>query len=257
MTTRPLQNSRILGTRVDATSYSDAAARIIDWTRTGEGRYVCCCNVHMVMEGYDDPAFRQVVNAADLVTPDGMPLVWGLRLSGLRNATRVDGSSLTLAVCETAAREGVSIGLYGGTEETIAAFTVFIKRRFPDLRIATAISPAYGQLSAQEDAAHIEKLTAAGARIVFVALGCPKQEKWMHAHRDHLPAVTLGVGAALDFHAGRIPRAPHWMQKSGLEWFFRLMLEPRRLWRRYFIHNPRFIGLLLLQLLRLRRFDES
>jgi N-acetylglucosaminyldiphosphoundecaprenol N-acetyl-beta-D-mannosaminyltransferase len=255
--TTDLQHRFILGTRVDATSYPDATARILKWARAGESRYVCVCNVHMVMEAHDARDFQKVVNAADLVTPDGMPLVWVLRVMGFRHTPRVDGSTLTYHICEAAAREGIPVALYGGGEETLAAFTAFAKRAFPGIRIVDAISPPYRELTAEDIESHAQELAGSKAKIVLVALGCPKQERWMAEHKPRLKAVMVGIGAALDFHAGRVPRAPRWMQKSGLEWFFRLIMEPRRLWRRYLIHNPRFILLLLTQRLYLRRFGPD
>ena len=144
--TTELQHRFIIGTRVDATSYADATARILQWARAGESRYVCVCNVHMVMEAYDARDFQKVVNRADLVTPDGMPLVWVLRVMGFRHTPRVDGATLTYNICEAAAREGIPIALYGGGEETIAAFTAFAKRTFPGLRIVDVISPPYREL---------------------------------------------------------------------------------------------------------------
>jgi len=242
---------------VDATSYSDATTRILGWAKAGESRYVCVCNVHMVMEAYDARDFQKVVNRADLVTPDGMPLVWVLRVMGFRHTPRVDGSTLTFHICEAAAREGVPIALYGGGEETIAAFTAFAKHTFPGIRIVDVISPPYRGLTAEDVESHVRELAKSEAKIVLVALGCPKQERWMAEHKPQLNAVMVGIGAALDFHAGRVPRAPGWMQRAGLEWFFRLMMEPRRLWRRYLIHNPRFILLLLAQRLHLRRFEPA
>jgi N-acetylglucosaminyldiphosphoundecaprenol N-acetyl-beta-D-mannosaminyltransferase len=255
-TEQALEHRHILGTRVDATSYPDAATRILQWARAGESRYVCVCNVHMVMEAHDSGDFQQVVNAADLVTPDGMPLVWVLRVLGIRHTPRVDGSTLTYHVCRAATQEGIPIALYGGGEETIAAFTAFAKRTFPGIRIVDAISPPYRELTSEDIESHAQELAKSEAKIVLVALGCPKQERWMAERKPRLKAVMIGIGAAMDFHAGRIPRAPRWMQKCGLEWFFRLMMEPRRLWRRYLIHNPRFILLLLAQLLHLRNFNS-
>lgn len=252
----PVASRAILGVRVDATNYPDAAARIAQWACAGESRCVCVCNVHMIMEAHDAPEFRAVVNSADLVTPDGMPLVWALRWLGVRDATRVDGSGLTLAVCAAAERERIPVALYGGTTESVGKFRAFAQQRFPNLRIAAALTPPFQPLRPEEDAAYIRQLTEAGARIVLVSLGCPKQEKWMAAHRGQLAAVMIGVGAAIDFHAGIVRRAPLWMQRIGLEWLYRLLQEPRRLWRRYLLLNPRFMGLLLLQLLRLRKFDE-
>jgi len=254
---RPLEQRHILGTRVDATSYPDATTRILQWARAGESRYVCVCNVHMVMEAHDARDFQSVVNAADLVTPDGMPLVWVLRVLGVRHTPRVDGSTLTYHVCEAAAREGVPIALYGGSEETVAAFTAFANRHFPGIRIVDAISPPYRELTPKDIESDTQALSASEAKIVLVALGCPKQERWMAERKPQLRSVMIGIGAALDFHAGRVPRAPRWMQKCGLEWVFRLMMEPRRLWRRYLIHNPRFILLLLTQLLHVRSFHAQ
>jgi N-acetylglucosaminyldiphosphoundecaprenol N-acetyl-beta-D-mannosaminyltransferase len=256
-TMQPLESRRILGTRVDATSYEDATARVLQWARDGQSHYVCVCNVHMVMEAHDAGGFQKLVNAADLVTPDGMPLVWVLRIMGIRRTPRVDGSTLTFHVCQAAAREGVPIALYGGSEETVAAFMVFARNNFPGIRIVDTISPPYRALTPEDVEADARKLAASEAKIVLVALGCPRQERWMAEHKPELNAVMIGIGAALDFHAGRVLRAPNWMQYSGMEWFFRLCMEPRRLWRRYLIHNPRFILLLLTQLLHLRNFNSD
>jgi N-acetylglucosaminyldiphosphoundecaprenol N-acetyl-beta-D-mannosaminyltransferase len=211
----------------------------------------------MVMEAHDAPEFRAMVNRADLVTPDGMPLVWALHWLGVKEASRVDGSTLTLHVCEAAAKVGAPIALYGGSDETLAAFAAFARRQFPGIKISAMISPPFRRLTEEEHQQMLRQLAESGARIVLVALGCPKQETWMAQNYLRLQAVLIGIGAALDFHAGRIARAPEWMQRIGLEWLFRLMMEPGRLWRRYARHNPRFIGLFMLQLLRLGRFDEK
>lgn len=243
----------ILGMRVDATSYARAAERIVAWAGAGEARTVCVANVHMTMQCVDDGSFRELVNAADLVTPDGMPLVWMLRRLGIGEATRVYGPTLMLHVCEAAAREGVPIGLYGGTGDALAALGITLAERFPGLRIAYAWAPPFGPLTEREDARVVEAIRASGARILFVGLGCPKQERWMAAHKERLPLVQLGVGAAFAFHAGRVRQAPAWLQDRGLEWLFRLAVEPRRLWRRYLYNNPRFLVLAALQLLRRRR----
>lgn len=249
-----LEYRLVLGTRVDATTYADAAGRILSWARAGLSRYVCVCNVHMVMEAHDAPDFQQIVNDADLVTPDGMPLVWGLRLMGLPESPRVDGATLTLHVCEAAARENIPIALYGGTEQSAGAFAEFLRRTYPSIHIAATIIPPFRELTEEEDAAYTRQLVESGARIIFVAIGCPKQERWMAAHAGKIPAAMIGVGAALDFHAGMIHRAPKWMQTAGLEWLFRLIMEPRRLWRRYARHNPRFVGLAAQQMLGMREF---
>ena len=246
----------ILGMRVDVTSYSDSIERVLSWAVAGESRYVCVANVHMVMEAFDSPEFRGIVNAADLVTPDGMPLVWMLRRLGVRGQTRVYGPELTLRLCEAAAQRGIAVGFYGGTEEALASLVANLRERFPNLRVAYAYSPPFRPLTPEEDEEIVKAINASGARILFVGLGCPKQERWMAAHNGKVQAVMLGVGAAFDLHAGKVRQAPAWMQRAGLEWFFRLLMEPRRLWKRYLKHNPRFIVLAALQLLKRARFRE-
>jgi len=243
--------------RVDATNYEDATRRVLAWARRAESRYVCVANVHMTMEAYDAPDFRRIVNAADLVTPDGMPLVWMLRRLGVPGQDRVAGPELLPRICEAAAREGVPVGFYGGKPEVLDGLTKRLKTRFPGLQVAYAYSPPFRPLTPEEDERVVEEINASGARILFVGLGCPKQERWMAAHKGKVQAVMLGVGAAFDFHAGRMPLAPKWMQRAGLEWLFRLLTEPRRLWRRYVRHNPRFVILALIQLLGLRKFGEA
>lgn len=236
-----VKHRHILGMRVDATSYQDATQRVIDWAKAAESRYVCAANVHMVMEAYDQGEFSRTINNADLVTPDGKPLVQALRALGIKEASQVRGPNLTLHICEAAAKEGVAIGLYGGTPESLALFTTFLQQRYPGINIVCQISPPFRSLTAAEDAAYTQQLVESNARIVFVGIGCPKQELWMAAHHGKIPAVMLGVGAAFDFHSGRVKEAPVWMQQAGLEWVFRLKAEPRRLWKRYAKHNPRFL----------------
>lgn len=250
-----MQSRYILGMRVDGTSYPDAIRRVLAWARAGESRYVCVATVHMVMEAYDDPSFRQAVNRADLVTPDGMPLVWMLRLLGVRDQQRVYGPDLTVHVCRAAALESVPVGFYGGHPDALDALVRNLENRFPRLQVAYAWSPPFRPLTEEEDARVVEEINGSGTRILFVGLGCPKQERWMASHRGRVRAVMLGVGAAFDFHAGRVRQAPRWMHGAGLEWLFRLATEPRRLWRRYAKHNPRFLVLALAQLAGIRRFN--
>ena len=248
-----LQQRYVLGQRLDATDYADATARVVDWANRGESRYVCLSNVHMVMQGWDDPNFRQIINAADLITTDGVPLVWCLRALGLPSAVRVYGPDLTLHVCATAAQQQLAIGLYGGTAQSLKEFAALLQSRFPAIEIACSIAPPFRPLTEAEDATYTKQLAESGARILFVGIGCPKQEIWMSEHRGRLNMPMLGVGAAFDFHAGRVKQAPAWLQAIGLEWLFRLLMEPRRLWRRYAWHNPRFVLFFIGQLLRGRR----
>lgn len=241
----PTLTSRfILGTRTDSTSYSGAAERVLAWAATPESRYVCASNVHVTMESHDAADFRRVINDADLVVPDGRPLVWALRLFGVREATQVRGTTLMVHVLERAATEMVAIGFYGGSPEVLARLVETCRRRFPGVRVAYAHSPPFRQLTAEEDAAIVREINDSGARVLFVGLGCPKQERWMASHKERVNAVMVGVGAALDFLSGAKPEAPVWMQHAGIEWLFRLATEPRRLWRRYAYHNPRFVALL-------------
>jgi len=255
MTTDP-PSRHILGQRVDYTTYDKAARQVLEMAHDGQGGYVCISTVHMVMEGHDDPDFRRIVNGADLVTPDGMPLVWGLKLLGIKEAERVYGPSLTPILCGEAARQGVPVGFYGGTDEVLEMMKANLTADYPSLDIAYAYSPPFRPLTEQEDEQVVRDIIASGARVLFVGIGCPKQERWMATHKDRLPMPLLGVGAAFDFIAGVKPQAPGWMQQAGLEWLFRLMTEPKRLWRRYLYHNPRFLFKLALQLAGLKKYNQ-
>jgi N-acetylglucosaminyldiphosphoundecaprenol N-acetyl-beta-D-mannosaminyltransferase len=248
----PLAFRYILTTRVDATSYEDACDRIATWVQQRQSRYVVAANVHVVMTAYGDARYRQVLADAALVTPDGMPLVWGLRALGLSHQTRVYGPDLMLAWCQRAAQTGISIYLYGGTPPVLAQLQATLTAQFPGLTIAGTHAPPFRPLSPQEEAADRDRIQASGAGVVFVGLGCPKQEFWMARQRDQLSAVMVGVGAAFDFHSGTVSQAPRWMMGSGLEWLYRLCQEPRRLWRRYLLHNPAFVLLFSGQWLRQR-----
>lgn len=243
-----LTSRAIVGMRVDATSYDDASERVMAWAAQGASRSVAVATVNNVMEAHDDRSFASVMDACDLVTPDGMPLVWALRALGVRGATRVYGPELTPLLLAQAARHGVPVGFYGGTDEVLEALRSRIERDLPTLEVAYAYAPPFRPLTPEEDAEVVEAIVASGCRILFVGIGCPKQERWIVEHRPAVPAVMLGVGAAFDFYAGRKRQAPGWMQRSGLEWVFRLATEPRRLWKRYLRHNPRFVALFAAQL---------
>lgn len=239
----------IIGVHVNITDYFCSAYVVSEWASRRESRYICIANVHTLMEAHDSPEFARVVNGADLVVPDGMPLVWMMRLKGARDQQRVYGPTLMLRVLETAASEGIPVGFYGGKPDVVESLVKRMQARYEGLSVAYSFSPPYRELSQQEDDEIIHNINRSGARILFVGLGCPKQEIWMAKHRGRVKAVMLGVGAAFDFHAGVKPQAPAWMQKSGLEWLFRLLAEPRRLWKRYLYHNPRFVVLAAADLL--------
>jgi N-acetylglucosaminyldiphosphoundecaprenol N-acetyl-beta-D-mannosaminyltransferase len=217
----PLDSRRVLGQRVDVTDYARATEAILALAEARVGGMACASTVHMVMEGHDDPGFRRLVNAADLITSDGMPLVWMLRALGAHAARRVYGPDLTPIVCEEAARRGVAVGFYGSSEEVLDALTGALIERFPALRIGFRWSPPFGPVSHREDEQVVEAIQDSGIGVLFVGLGCPKQERWMAAHRERLDCALVGVGAGL--------------------------------WRRYLRHNPRFAALALAQLWRERR----
>lgn len=247
----PTEFREILGVRVDSTTYAAATAQILDWAHTTQSRYVCCACVNTIMEAHDSPEFREVMNRADLVTSDGMPLVWLLRLLGVRSATRVYGPDLTQHILRAAADSAIPVAFYGGSQRVLDQLVSRVAGRFPGIRIVYSESPPFRPATAGEDQRTVAAIAQSQARILFVGLSTPTQDRWMHAHREKLPCVMLGVGAAFDFLAGAKPQAPRWMQSIGLEWLFRLSTEPRRLWRRYLRHNPRFALLAFAQLLRL------
>lgn len=253
----PIESRVIVGTRVDGTNYAGAIEQIASWAREGRSRYVCVSTVHMVMEGHDDPAYQAIVNGADLVTSDGMPLVWSLRMLGVRHAERVYGPDLTPLFCERAAAEGIPVGFYGSSPEVLEAMVGNLREANPDLQIVYQHSPPFRELTEDEIAEEIEEIRASGARVIFVGLGCPKQERWMHARKGQIDAVMVGVGAAFDYVGKAKAQAPRFFQDHGLEWLFRLVTEPRRLWRRYLYHNPRFVGLFVAQLMRNRFRGEQ
>lgn len=236
-----LASRRILGMRVDATSYAECREAVLDWAGARSGGMVCVATTHMVMEAFDAPDFRRLVNAADRVTPDGVPLVWALRGLGVKHATRVYGPDLTPELCAGAEERGIPVGFYGGSAEVLERMREVLRGRFPRLQVPFAWAPPFRPLAEDEDERVTDAIRASGVGVLFVGLGCPKQERWMAAHRERLPCVLVGVGAAFDFLSGVKPQAPRWMMRAGLEWLFRLLCEPGRLWRRYLVGNTRFL----------------
>jgi N-acetylglucosaminyldiphosphoundecaprenol N-acetyl-beta-D-mannosaminyltransferase len=203
----------------------------------------------MVMEAHDSPDFAARVNGADLIVPDGMPIVWMQKLEGRQNAARVRANDLMILLCRYAESAGLKIGFYGGTQAVIDAILERAERDFPDLEIAYAHSPPFRPLTPEEDDLVTSDINAAAPAILFMGLGCPKQENWMAEHTPRLGTVMLGVGASFDFFGGSVKESPGWLGRLGLEWLYRLTREPRRLWRRYLILNPRFLFLAIRQLI--------
>jgi N-acetylglucosaminyldiphosphoundecaprenol N-acetyl-beta-D-mannosaminyltransferase len=234
----------ILGVPIALTDYAGA----MDWMDAHVASrvpvYVTASAVHLLMTAQSDPEARAATLGADLIVPDGQPLVWALRLLGRHLDARVYGPDLMAAYCRRSAGTGVRMYLYGGrSPEALALLTRALLERFPGLRIVGGHSPPFRELTDAERDAVVADIDDSGADVVWVGTGQPKQEKWMARMRPRLRApVLVGVGAAFDFHAGLVPQAPPWMQSRGLEWVFRLWQEPRRLWRRYASDNPRFIA---------------
>lgn len=233
---------------------SEAVARID--TRIGDRaacRYVAVTGMHGVMEAQRDPAFREVLNAADLNVPDGTPLVWLGRLRGHDLKRRVYGPELMLKFLQQTGAKYRHF-FYGGAEGVPEKLVERLREAVTGLQMAGTYSPPFRELTAEEEKGIVQRIRAAAPDIVWVGLSTPKQERWMHRFRDRLGVpVLIGVGAAFDIHAGWVPQAPAWMRENGLEWFYRLLSEPKRLWRRYLILGPQFVVLVLLELLGLRR----
>ncbi|OGA68500.1 MAG: teichoic acid biosynthesis protein [Betaproteobacteria bacterium RIFCSPLOWO2_12_FULL_68_20] len=240
---------RVLGTPIDALDLEICVERIAAWAAAAESRTVCACNVHSVVTARRDPSFAAALEEADLCTADGAPIAWRLRRLGHRGQPRVSGPDLMWRLCARAESDGLPIFLYGCRDETLERLRSRFARVFPRLRVAGSFAPPFRPLEPREDEAVVGRIARSGARIVFVALGCPKQELWLAAHRGRIAAVLIGVGAAFDFHAGVVRRAPPWMRRAGLEWLYRLAREPRRLWRRYLVTNALFAAYLAGQVL--------
>lgn len=246
----------ILGVGISAINMGMALELIDDWIAHQESHYICITPVHSVMDCQRDPELRRIQNASGMTTPDGMPLVWLSHLYGHDHVDRVYGPDLTLASCERSVEKGYRHFFYGGAEGVPEQLAANLQGRFPSLQVAGAYSPPFRPLTAGEDEEIVQMINQSTPDIVWVGLGSPKQERWIASHVDRLTApVLIGVGAAFDFHTGRKPQAPPWMQRSGLEWLFRLLTEPRRLCKRYLINNPLFVTLVLLQALGLRKYS--
>jgi N-acetylglucosaminyldiphosphoundecaprenol N-acetyl-beta-D-mannosaminyltransferase len=233
----------VLGVHVSAITMSMAVEEVARWIQDGEQHYVCVTGVHGVMESQADPSLRDIHNNSGLTTPDGMPMVWSGRYAGAKYMERVYGPDLMLELCARAAERGWSSYFYGGKEGVPELLAERLTDRFPGFRVAGTYSPPFRPLTAEEDRELVERVNSAAPDLIWVGLSTPKQERWMAAHIGRLQApALLGVGAAFDIHAGLLPQAPPWIQRVGLEWLYRLLREPRRLWRRYLHNNPRFIA---------------
>lgn len=226
------------GVMMTPTTYDEAVRTLIRAGQARQGGAADFSAVHVLSSAARDPAFRQIINALDMVAPDGQPVRWAMNyFHDARLTDRVYGPELTIRLCAAAAEAGVSIYLYGSSEAVIAKLSANLLAQYPKLRIAGAESPPFRALTPGEDAAVIRRINDSGAGLVFIGIGCPKQEIFAAAHRGSIRAVQVCVGAAFDFHAGVKGTAPAWMQRRGMEWVYRLVKEPRRLWKRYIVTN--------------------
>ena len=237
----PPSSTIILGTRVDALSWEQAVSRILRWAQLRSSRYVCLCNVHTVVSAGHDPGLQAALEAADMATADGAPIAWLMRRRGWADQQRINGPDLMWRTLAEAERLQIPVFFYGSSTATLTRLDTVVRHTFPALLVAGQLSPPFRALSPEEDAVDCATINDSGARLVLIGLGCPKQEKWMTSHRGRIHAVMLGVGAAFDYHAGTIRRAPASWQRLGLEWLYRLGSEPARLMKRYLLTNTLFI----------------
>jgi N-acetylglucosaminyldiphosphoundecaprenol N-acetyl-beta-D-mannosaminyltransferase len=243
----------IVGCEVDSVTWSEALETIRSHAKRRAGAWVSLCNVHSVVTSSSDAALRDAINGSILASPDGMPLVWILRKRGVQDQERISGLDLMLRLCDAMQASEESIYLYGSTQDTLDLLAANLNRDYCELTVAGTMSPPFRDLSDAETQQICDEINASGAGIVFVGLGCPKQEVWMANNSHRINAVLIGVGAAFDYHAGTLKRAPKWARDIGLEWFVRLLSEPRRLFKRYFATNTKFLAKYLPELLRVSR----
>ena len=244
----PHTKVNIVSSPVSALPFDRQIDMMINWAKQNVSRFVCVANVHMLMEAHWHSDFRGVLEKADLVTPDGMPLVWLLRILGFKNQDRVAGLDILLALCKRAEQEGEKVLFVGSTHAILHRIRCRLRKDFPKLKLVGTISPPFGDLSPKDDECLAEEINQSGVTIVFVAFGCPKQERWMAQHRDRINAVMVGLGAAFSVYAGFQHRAPRWIRDCGFEWLYRLIQEPGRLWKRYGTTIPPFLWLVTKQL---------
>jgi N-acetylglucosaminyldiphosphoundecaprenol N-acetyl-beta-D-mannosaminyltransferase len=243
----PIKN--VIGFPVTALPFDEQITLMLQWAEKRLSKVVCVANVHMLMEAHSNPKFAEMLLDADLVTPDGMPLVWLMNWMGVRQQDRVAGMDILMALCRQAASAGMSVFFLGSDPETLERMRYRLERDFPTLKIAGMEPLPFRPLTSEEDSVVIQKINACGAGLVLVSLGCPKQEIWMNQHKGKIRAVMLGLGGAFPVYAGLRKWAPIWVRNAGLEWLYRLVQEPRRLWKRYFGTIPPFIYLAIKQVL--------
>lgn len=244
-----LPKQRVLDFPITALRFEDQIQTILKWAIARESKTVCVANVHMLMEAHWNPEFASVLKNADIITPDGMPLVWMMRLLGVRYQDRVAGMDVLLALCKLAQAQNVSVFFAGSQPDILSLMQKRLEQEFPKLKIAGMEPLPFRPMTEIEDKALIKMINNSGAGLVFVSLGCPKQEKWMAEHQDKIHAVMIGVGGVFPVYAGIHKRAPRLVRDLGFEWLYRWLQEPRRLWNRYTQTIPAFMWLAFKQLL--------
>lgn len=243
----------ILNVPVMVTSMENAVASIGQWIDAGRGGYVCAADMNSIMQAQRNASHMDALQHAAAVLPDGTPLVWAARMRGQRNMQRVPGPDIMLALCEHGVERGWRHYFYGGAEGVAGELAASLQKRMPGLCVAGMQAPPFRPLSPLEKESSIAAINAARPHVVWVGLGCPKQEIWMRENAERIAgAIVIGVGAAFNFHSDRIRRAPAWMRRSGLEWLHRLASEPRRLWRRYLLLGPEFVARATAEAIRMR-----
>ncbi|MBS1606938.1 MAG: WecB/TagA/CpsF family glycosyltransferase [Bacteroidetes bacterium] len=246
----------LISIKLNTGAYKSFVNEVVEMSETRSG-YTCVANVHMLVEAYTNPSFARIVNDASMITPDGMPLTWGLKLLHGVTQDRVAGMDLLPDILREAQQKAIPVYFYGGTDAMLSQIEKYIPQHFPGLPIAGMYSPPFRPLSMEENELIAEIINSSGARIVFVILGCPKQEVWMNMMKNRIRATMIGVGGALPVMLGMQKRAPVWMQRAGLEWLFRLMQEPKRLFKRYAVTNSIFLLLLCKEFVRIRIFRQK
>ena len=246
------ETQTVIGFPVSVLSFERQVSTIIGWAQAHLSKVVCVSNVHMLMEGVWNPRFSEILVDADMLTPDGMPLVWMTSIMNQQPQERVAGMELMMALCEQAQEKGLSVFFFGSDFQTLSTIRQKLFVDYPGLEVAGMHSPPFRNLSKEEGDAFVKEINNSGANLVFVSLGCPKQERWMYAHRDRISAAMVGLGGAFSVYTGHKRWAPAWIRKYGLEWLYRLFQEPKRLWKRYATTIPPFLWLALKQVIKVR-----
>ncbi|MEW4209510.1 WecB/TagA/CpsF family glycosyltransferase [Priestia megaterium] len=232
---------KVISSNITALNFSETVGVVEKWISEEKDDYICICNTHSAVTASQNALFKDSLDNAGICTPDGTPLVWALRLYGYKNQDRVDGPNLMLKLCELSSQKGYRIFLYGGTNDTLDKLERVLKEKYKNVNIVGKYSPPFRPLEETEEKEIARKVNETNPDLVFVSLGCPKQEIWMHNNKDSIKGIMIGVGAAFGFIIGEIKRPPIFFQKMGLEWLFRLVSEPKRLWKRYAYNNPVYI----------------